>query len=218
MPSVLAAFAAAGAIGAVVAGCGKGASKPEADPAKVHALARRMLENTPAPAGAPSCTHEHLGKGVTLTATTLLRLAKEPVPDKPERADWVNPPELDAPAARTLVDAKASETARRQAAAELLAAPGYVVYRPDMVNVPMALGVKELKRGALGMRAIAYDKHGAPTCLLVFTVQNDRELSEWAMMKSDRARIDPEIAQKLRDDLTVQLRAKIDSLRTPPAS
>lgn len=200
----------------MVAACGKGASKPEADPAKVEALAKVMLQNTPAPAGAPTCTQEHLGKGATLTATTLVRLAKEPVSDRPERELWVNPPDLDAPAARTLLDPAASDTARRQAAAEFLAAEGYVVFRPDMVNVPMALGVKELKRGALGMRAVAYDKAGAATCVLVFTVQNDRKLSEWAMMKSDRAHIDPEIAQKLREDLTEQLKAKVATLRSPP--
>ena len=61
--------------------------------------------------------------GATMTWRTLLVLAGAPIAKDPEHAEWINPPELDAPAARTLVDPKADPTAARQAAAALLAAP-----------------------------------------------------------------------------------------------
>lgn len=189
---------------------------PEADPARVQALAAAMLQNAPAPAGAAACTPAALRAGVSLTQRTLLRLAGQEVPSTPERADWINPAELDAPAARVLLDDRASPTARRRAAAALLAAPAYVVYRVDMVNVPLALEVKELKRGALGMRAIGYDRAGAATCALVFTVQNTRETSEWAMDRSDRAVVDPAVATVVRDDLRARLLSKIATLKAQP--
>jgi hypothetical protein len=83
-----------------------------------------------------------------------------------------------------------------------------------MVNAPIALGVKELKRGALGMRAIGYDKKGSPSCVSVFVVQNDKAKSEWAMDKSDRAQIDPAIAKAMQDDLREQLLKKAVEMGT----
>ena len=104
-----------------------------------------------------------------------------------------------------LLDATSSDEDRRTAAGRLLAAKTFIVIKTEMVNVPMALGVKEMKRGALGMRAIGYDATGTPTCIHVFTVRNDKQLSEWAMDQSDKPLIDPAVAKALRDDLTVQL-------------
>ena len=122
-----------------------------------------------------------------MTLRTVLQLAGEPVPDEPERADWINPPELDAPAARILVDRGRRPSCARQAAAELLAAPSYVVYRVDMVNAPIALGSRSSSAARSAMRAIGYDKRGTPTCVHVFIVQNDKAKSEWAMDQSDKA-------------------------------
>jgi hypothetical protein len=192
-----------------LAGCpGKG-SPPEADPAKVAKLAQVMIKNIPPPAGARDCTVGDL-HATPLTARALFQLGAEPLPEKvPEYDEWVNPPELDAPAARVLLDKAASETDRRRAAAALLGAKTFIVYKVEMVNVPIALEVKELKRGALGMRAIGYDAKGNATCLLVFTVQNDNKVAEWAMDQSDKALIDPAIAKAVRDDLGKQLQARI---------
>jgi hypothetical protein len=205
--------------GAVTASLGaacskKPAPKAEADPSKVTALAKVLLDNTPAPAAVKQCTPADFAGAASLTQRTVLLLAKEQLSTEPTRADWTNPTELDHPAARVLLDPKADPTAQRQAAAEMLAAKAYVVYRVDMVNAPIALGVKELKRGALGMRAIGYDKKGAPSCVSVFVVQNDKEKSEWAMDKSDRAQIDPAIAKAMRDDLREQLLKKAVEMGT----
>ncbi len=196
--------------------CGgkKAASGPEGDPAKVAELAKRMVTNVPPPAGAKPCTIGDL-MGTQLTMTTLLRLAQEPVPDKFEYQEFVNPPSLDAPAASVLLDPKSDDAARRSAAGTLLAGTPFIVIKTEMVNVPMALGVKEMKRGALGMRAIGYDTSGTPTCIHVFTVRNDKQLSEWAMDKSDKPVIDPAVAKALRDDLTVQLVKTIFEQKQP---
>ena len=192
-----------------VAGCPRKGSPPEADPAKVAALAQVMIKNIPPPAGARDCTVGDL-HATPLTARTMFQLGAEPLPEKvPEYDEWINPPALDAPAARVLLDKGASETDRRPAAAALLGATSFIVYKVEMVNVPIALGVKELKRGALGMRAIGYDAKGSATCLLVFTVQNDNKVAEWAMDQSDKALIDPAIAKAVRDDLTKQLQTRI---------
>lgn len=197
----------------VVAGACKSAP-PEADPAKVEQLAQTIAQNPPPLAGMRACTpadHAH----PAMTTRTVLQLAKETMDDIPERADWINPVAIDAPPARTLLDAT-DDQARRRAAAELLAAKAYIVYRVDMVNVPLALEFKELKRGAVGVRAIGYDKAGLPVCVTQFLVQNDKAKSEWAMEKSDRATVDPAIAKALRDDLQVQFLAKIAQLKTAP--
>lgn len=196
--------------------CGnKRAARPEADPAQVTALAAQMLSNTPAVAGARGCTPADL-TGAPMTIRALTQLAGQPLEDKPERADWINPAEVDAPSVRALLTPGTDEPTRRQAAAELLGQRSYVVYRVEMVNVPLALEVKELKRGAVGMRAIAYDRSGAATCIQVFNVQNDRDLSEWAQEKTNKALVDPAIAKALREDLKKQLLAKIAQLTAQP--
>jgi len=202
-------------VGALVAlaACG-GKSKPEADPAKVQALATQMANNPPPLAGMRACQAEDF-RLPSMTQPTLLKLAQQEVPANPERLPWMNPPEVDAPYARVLIDST-DEKLRRQAAAEFLAAKGYMVWRVDMLDVPLALEIKELKRGAVGIRAIGYDKAGNASCVQQFTVQNDKAVSESAMQRSDKARVDPKIAQELRDDLKVQLLAKIEQFRAGP--
>ncbi len=196
---------------AAALGCGTHA--PEREPAEVAQHARVMLASTPAPAAVRVCIAADL-QAPSLTQRTLLELAGEPIPDAPERAAWINPPALDAPAARMLVEATTSPLGRRRAAAQLLGAPRLVVFRVDMVNVPLALGVKELKRGAVGMRAIGYDRAGQATCAKVFTVRNDKATSEAAMDRSDRATVDPAVIQLLRDDLAQQLIWHVELLAT----
>src|SRR6185436_4312664 len=100
-----------------------------------------MLGNVPTP-GAPNCSGEQVLGGVSMTMVTLLQLGQEKVRDVPERQPWGNPPDLDAPAARVLLDEQAGKTAKRRAAAELAAAPFYLIYLVDHIDVPMALGVK----------------------------------------------------------------------------
>jgi hypothetical protein len=139
-----------------------------------------------------------------MTFRTLMQLGQQKLADTPEEAAWINPPELDAPAARKFLDAGAAKAAQRQAAAELLAAKFWVAYKVDLVNAPMALGVKELKIGTVGTRVIRYEKTGVPSCVLVFNFQNDQKVSDDAIAKSDKAVIDPEVAKALREDLTAQ--------------
>src|SRR5258705_3698751 len=102
--------------------CGKkGPKKPEADPAQVAKLAAIMLRNVPTPAAVPDCTDPDFVGAVPITWRSLTVLGGEKVPSRPEDEAWINPPELDAPSIRALLDSK-DKTAARQAAAEVLAA------------------------------------------------------------------------------------------------
>lgn len=196
--------------------CGKsGPKKPEADPAEVKKLAAKMLREVPTPAAVRECTPEDLHGGASMTWPTLTHLGGGKLPTRPEDQDWINPTGLDAPAARTVLEPK-DKTAARQAAAELLAAPFWVVYKVDYVNAPMALGVKELKIGTVGTRIIRYEKTGLPGCVLVWFFQNDQKISDDAIAVSDKAAIDPAVAKILRDDLVNQY-LKLAPRTTAPA-
>jgi hypothetical protein len=183
-----------------LAACGKKADpKPTADPAKVRALASQMIHNTPAMAAVPVCKDtDFLAGAATITSRSLEMLAQEAVPKDPEHAEWINPPELESPAVRTILGGgdKAGE-----AAAELLAAKTWLVYRIEMVNAPIALGVKELKIGTIGTMLIVYDSAAHPTCERPFYFQNDKAKSDWAIANSDHTVIPPEIVQAMKDDL-----------------
>ncbi len=189
----------------VAVACGKSApTKPEADPGDVKKLAAQMARNVPTPAAARDCTPDDLRGGAAMTFRTLMQLGDQKLSEQPEEAAWINPGELDAPAARTLASGSASKTAARQAAAELLAAPHWVAYKVDLVNAPMALGVKELKIGTIHTRVIRYEKNGVPGCVSVFNFQNDRAVSDKAIEMSDKPTIDPAVAKVLREDLVAQ--------------
>lgn len=204
---------ALGAGAALAGGCGS--KGPQGDPAKFEAVAKNMIRNVPVP-GAPECTGEQVLGGATMTMRTVLHIAKQQYEDAPERRDFVNPPELEVPAARVLADDKASDKGRRRAAGELAAAPFYLVYMIDHVDVPMALGFKELKLGIASGRALRYDTQGNLQCVRVFHWHNDEQVSADAIAKSDKAAIDPAIAQMLRDDLKAQLLKRIAALGAPP--
>jgi hypothetical protein len=197
-------LAAAACFAAVVGACGKKAaepSKPEADPAEVGKLAAKMARDIPTPAALRECTEAELRGGVTVTYRTLLALAGTRIAETAELASWINTPALESPEIHTLADDKAEDKARRQAAAQALAAPFWVVYKVDHVNAPLALGVKELKIGTVGTRVIRYEPTGAPACVLVFFFQNDKAVSDDAIARTDKATVDPEIARALREDL-----------------
>lgn len=189
---------------AVLAACGHKAHKPEADPAKVAALAAKMIDNSPVPAAVPECKPEELVAPIEVTFRTLHELAGQPPGKGNEVAEWINPHDLDTPAARTFVDT-ADSTQKREAAAELLAQPAWLVYRVDLVNAPMAIGVKELKTGTIGMRLIRYDRNARPMCVTVFNFQNTPEKTEWAIKITNKAYVDAAVAKELRDDLAAQM-------------
>ena len=191
-------------LAAALAACKATPKPPEADPAAIKALAQSMTKNVPAPQAARPCQPADYANIPTLTFITLLHLAKQPVKDDPQHADWINPAGLESQAFHDVTSTTADETTRRRAAAQLLAAPGWLVYKVDMVNAPMAIGVKELKIGTIGARAIRFDKRGLPVCVEVFYFQNDQQKSDYAISKSDRAVIDPELAKMLREDLAQQ--------------
>ncbi|MEJ7601505.1 MAG: hypothetical protein WKG01_26610 [Kofleriaceae bacterium] len=83
------------------------------------------------------------------------------------------------------------------------------------MNAPMALEVKELKRGTVGARAMRFDKAGHVQCVRVFYWQNDKKVSDAAIAKSDKARIEPEVAAELRADLRREMLKRIPSLTQP---
>ncbi len=210
------AFALASVAALAAAACGKsGPKKPEADPADVKKLAAKMLREVPTPAAVRECTPEDFQGGASMTWRTLTQLGGGKLPTRPEDEDWINPTGLDTPAARTLLEPK-DKTAARQAAAELLAAPFWVVYKVDYVNAPMALGVKELKIGTIGTRIIRYEKTSLPGCVMVWFFQNDQKISDDAIAVSDKAVIDPAVAKILRDDLVNQY-LKLAPRTTAPA-
>ena len=193
------------AVAVLAAACGKHApSRPELDPARVKTHAHQVAQNLPAPAAVRQCKPDDLVGGATLTFRTVLELAGEPIEKGPEHAEWINPPALDAPAAHVLLDANADTTAKRQAAAELEAAPFWIVYHVDLVDAPLALGIKELKIGTVSTTVLRFDAKGLPTCMMTFVFQNTKEKSDWGIAKSDRAAVDPSVAQALRDDLAAQ--------------
>jgi len=188
-----------------LAACASRGGAPEADPATVKQLAAQMARNVPTPAAVRDCTSADLRGATPLTFRSLMQLAGQPLSsDKPEESEWVNPVELDAPSVRLLLDPKVPARDARHAAAELLAAPAWVAYKVDLVNAPMALGVKELKIGTIHTRVVRYEKTGTPSCVLVFNFQNDPAVSAQAIETSDQAVIDPQVAKLLREDLVAQ--------------
>ena len=201
-------------LGVAAAACST-THKPEADPARLTPIMQAMDRNTPAPGGAPECTSAQMIGGATMTQLTLLKIARQPPNIGPEREDWINPLELDSPAARELIDPGIDDSVRRQAAYELLSAPFYLVYRIDTVDAPMAIGVKDLKRGTIGMRALRFDRKGSIECVKVLMFQNSRDKSDWAIVKSNLAVMDPKISAALRDDLRDQLLKHIPALGRP---
>lgn len=192
--------------------CSDGKSGPDGDPAQVAALAKTMIANTPAPAALPACTTPQLA-AASLTARMLIQLAGQEIPDRHERTDWINPSELDEPAARTLVDPAATTDAKRAAAGTLLGMSKFIIWRPETVDVPLAVGSKELKRGIVGFRALGYDRAGNGTCITVFTIKPDKAVSEWAMDESDKAVVDPAISKALQQDLKKVLIATVAAMR-----
>ncbi len=198
----LACAAAACAVAAsAIAACKRGPTKPEADPAQVQKLAEKMAREVPTPAAVRDCTPADFNGTLPLTFRSLALLSGRTPNPRPEDSDWINPTQLDAPAVRLFLDSK-DKTHVRQAAAELLAAPAWLVYKVDYVNAPMALGVKELKIGTIGTRIIRYEKTGLPACVLVFNFQNTQQVSDDAIAVADQATIEPAVAKSLRDDLT----------------
>lgn len=210
--------AAAGVIAAmvVVGGC-QTTPQPEADPADVQALSARMIANSPVPAALPACSAAELRAPVTVTFRTLRLLAGQTVdPSAHDTADWVNPTALDASPAHTLLEGNAEAIRKRRAASVLLAAASWIVYRVDLVNAPMALGVKELKTGTVTGRIIRYDRQSSrPTCVTQWGVQNSRDKTQWAISASNKPYIDPAVMQVLRDDLVTRIIAQVQGGPAP---
>jgi hypothetical protein len=208
-------LAAVVVLASIAAGAGACRKPPEADPEKVVKLAQTMIRNVPVPGAARDCTPSELQNGATVTMRTLYMLAELEMPDIAGLQAWINPTELDSPAATALVDENASEKAKRQAAAELLAAPYFLIYRVDHIAAPLALGVKEFKRGSVGARALHYNKKGELVCLIVFDWLNDDTKAREAYAKSTYAKVAPEVIQQQREDLVDQMLKKVQSLAIP---
>ena len=207
LPSVLVAIAA----------CGHGTSAPTADPAQIAPLASQMARNVPVPLAVPTCTAADLTGLPDVTYRTLRQLAGLPLADTPELADWINPAQLDAPAAHALADPSTDDARKRAAAGELLAARAWLVHDVTFVGAPLALGVKELKIGTVNTVIVRYDRATTkPTCTQLFSFQNNRATSDWAIKVSDQPLVDPRVQKVLRDDLAAQY-LKLVPRGQPPA-
>src|SRR5215210_2474752 len=100
--------------------CSSKPKTPEADPAKLTPIWKEMVQSFPGP-GMKECDGKEVVGGATMNGATFLAIANEKHDaTKPEFQEYVNPAELDSPAARALIDPKASTTDKRRAAAELL--------------------------------------------------------------------------------------------------
>lgn len=204
-------------VGCVALALGCQGKPPQADPAQIEQLARKMIINVPVPGAARNCSHTEVTGGATLTERTVRLLAKQTIdPYDTTLAAWINPPELDSPAASTLLDAAASETKKREAAAELLAAPFYLVYQIDNVSAPLAVRLQEMKRGSAGARALRYDKNAKVECLMIFDWVNDDRKSRQAFAMVEKSGITDEVVNLVREDLREQLLARVRSLALPP--
>src|SRR5690606_4037395 len=103
-----------------------------------------------------------------------------------------------------LLDDKADQTARRRAAAQVLAAKAFLVHKVDVVNAPIALEIKHLARGTIHARVIRFDTNAKPVCVSQVEFQNDEKKSDWAISVSTKNLIDPEVARLMREDLREQ--------------
>jgi hypothetical protein len=189
--------------------------KPEADPARVVSIMKAIDQHSPGPGDVPDCSPSDMIGGATLTQLTALQIGGIPAHPGAEREDWMNPPELDSPAARELLDPAVDETTKRQAAYELLSAPFYLVYRIDLVDAPMAVGLKDLRRGVVGMRTLRFDREGNSICAKVLLFQQSLAKSDWAIVKSNLAAMDPKVSKVLRDDLHDLLLKHVAALGRP---
>lgn len=189
---------------AALAACGKSAPPaPEADPSKVIDIAKKLEMNMPGMSTVPDCKDADYVGTLPVTYRSVMLLAGETPSVEPRDAEWINPVELDAMPVRALLDGKDAKVKRR-AAAEVLAAKAFLMFKVDVVNAPMALGFKELKIGTVLTRVIKFDRAGNPTCVGRVEFQNDQAKSDWAISVSDKAVIDPAVAKALRDDLAAQ--------------
>lgn len=186
--------------------------KPEADPARITTLAKAMDKNSPGLGVGRACTPDDLIGGASMTQVTMLKLAQATINAGPEREEWTNPHELDSPAALELIDDQTDETTKRQAAYELLSAPFFIVYRADMVDAPMALKVKDLKRGTVGYHVVRYNQKGELDCASVMMIQNSKAKSDWAILKSNLAVMDPQVSAELRADMKSELLKEVAAL------
>lgn len=204
----------------VLAACGKTAKVPEADPAQAAALATKVNTNMPAPSATRMCTEADFKDILPITYRSIRTLAGQPVPEasdfrsQPALAEWTNPPALEAPAIRPLIDGKASDTAKRRAAAGFVNAKALGVYIADVVNAPIALQVKHLAIGTIHARVIRFEA-GLAVCVQQIEFQNDKEKSDWAIARSDKPLIDPEVAKAMRDDLVDQYVKRAPTTRAP---
>lgn len=185
--------------------CGKSAPPPpEADPAKVTTLAKQLIANMPHMMAVRECKPADYAGTLPMTYRSLTLLSGDTPSREAFDADWVNPTELDAPQIRVLLDSKDTTLKRRAAVPVLDAKGGYLVYKVDVVNAPMALGIKELKIGTVLTRIIRFEHDTTATCVGSLDFQNDRAKSDWAIQVSDKPGIDPAVVKALQDDLAAQ--------------
>lgn len=204
----------AAALAAAALGCGS--KSPDGDPAAVEKLAAAMVKNIPFPAAVRECTDADFTGTFPLTERTAIKLSKQAIPPEPEYAEWVSPSEIDFPSAYALADDATPDKLKRQAAGELLAAKAFVLYHVDIVDIPIAVGTKELKRGFAGFRAVRFDHAGKPTCVKVFNVRNSKKVAEWAQDQVEKAAtVDQAVQRAVQEDFRVQYKATIASLGMP---
>jgi hypothetical protein len=208
---------------ALLAACSSGGKKeppkPEFDPAKVLPYAKQIYDNAPSMGSARACTDaDFTGGGMALTQVSLRKLLGKAADQEAYHLPWVNPPEVEDPAVRLLVDPPAGVDPHlvRQAAWQFVSAPFYIVYRTDQVNAPMALGLKELIRGTVEVRVLRHERNGTATCSKLVYFQNDKTKSDAAIEASDKALMDPTVVKAMQDDLRDQYLKKVPVIPLVP--
>lgn len=191
--------------------CSGGKKEPpplEIDPAKVEPYARDIYQHAPSMGSATKCGDDAWTPGgIGLTQVSLNRLAHIAPDQDAVHEEFVNPKAADDPLVRLILDPPAGTDPHlvRQAAWKFLQAPYYAVYRIDNMQSPMAIGVKDLKRGTIEARVIKQDRSGKVFCIKRITFQSDPQVSLKAIADADKQPGMPtEVIKALQDDLRVQ--------------
>ena len=150
------------------------------------------------------CKPEELGGTDEVTSRTLHELAGQKVGTR-ARGRRLDQPARDSTRRRRGRSSKRHRaTAKREAAAELLAAPAWIVYHVDIVNAPMAIGVKELKIGTIADAPHPLRQGraaGVRDGVLLPEHPSEDRLGD---LITNKAYVDAAVAKELRDDLTAQ--------------
>lgn len=180
----------------------------EIDPAKIQVYAMAIYQHAPSMGNVLACGDDAWTPGgIGLTQVSLNRLAKVAPDGDAVHEEFVNPVAADDPLVRLILDPPAGTDPHlvKQAAWKFLQAPYYAVYRIDNMQSPLAIGVKDLKRGTIEARVLKQDRNGKVFCIKRISFQSDAEVSRKAIADADKQPGIPKaVIKALQDDLRQQ--------------